>query len=68
MIVANMVDNNKFSENIEENEAVVSKGIEHWSENVTRFAPLDWILERMSNDEREEWKSQYRFGGVRHKK
>jgi len=67
LIIAQMIDDGIVTDDIDANEAVVAQKLEDWQENKSQFAPLDWILDRMSNAEREEWKMKYRFGGVTRK-
>lgn len=47
-------------------EALKQKMIEFRDE--CPYAPLQWILDRMSPQEQDEWKAQYRFGGVNRSK
>lgn len=64
MIVSRMIDGGEVTEDASANEGVVNERLEHWKEHESKFAPLDWILERMTPEERESWKQQYRFGGI----
>jgi len=61
-LVARMIEHGSTA-----NEATIQERLEKWCEEECKFAPLEWILERMSPADREEWKQKYRFGGITRK-
>lgn len=40
-----------------------AKRLEAWQENCG-FATVEWLLSKMSPQERERWKASYRFSGI----
>lgn len=49
-------------------EEEVEKKLSIWLEEKCPFAPIDFVLSKMTPSEQEKWKSQYRFGGITTKK
>lgn len=42
----------------------IEEAVESWLRDECPYAPLDLILSKMSPDERERWKQNYRFSGI----
>lgn len=63
-IIADAIDKGELTNEAEADNKTIEERLLHWREHQSQYATMDWVLERMSPQERKDWEAKYRFGGV----